>query len=60
MPKKKPQLNYSSVDRVARWNYCQLLGKYILDSGITDEQLKNVLLEIQSGDFKLALNVEHK
>lgn len=60
MPKQKKVLQYEPFNRVARWNYCQLIAKYIFDSSLCDEELKNVLLEIQSGQFKLSLNIEHK
>ena len=59
-PKKKKVLRYEPFNRVERWNYCQLIAKFIMDSSISSEELKNVLLEIQSGQFKLVLNIEHE
>jgi hypothetical protein len=55
MKKKKEELKYESVDRVSRWNYCQLIAKIILDSSITNEELKAVLLDVQSGNHKLII-----
>ena len=60
MTKKKVELKYEKVDRVSRWNYIQLISKYILESSISNEELRGILLEIQSGDYSLALVVNQK
>jgi hypothetical protein len=58
MPKQKNVLKYQSIDRTARWNYCQLVAKYIFDSSVSDEQLKIILLEMQTGQYRLTINIE--
>jgi hypothetical protein len=58
MPKKRSQLNYEKIDRVTRWNYCQLIAKYILDSSLSDDELKDVLVELQNSNRRLIIDVK--
>jgi hypothetical protein len=60
MPKKKAELKYEKVDRVSRWNYIQLIAKYILDSSVSNDELKDILLLMQTGKAVLILNVQDK
>jgi len=58
MPKKEKELKYEKVDRVSRWNYCQLIAKQILDSSISEEDLKQVLVEMQDPNRRLVIDVK--
>jgi hypothetical protein len=58
MPKKAKELKYENVDRVSRWNYCQLIAKTILDSSISEEDLKKVLVELQNPNRRLIIDVK--
>jgi len=58
MPKKEKELKYEKVDRVSRWNYCQLIAKQILDSSISEEDLKDVLVELQNPNRRLIIDVK--
>lgn len=60
MTNKKKELKYQTNDRVARWNYIQLISKFIFESGIPDDELRIICLEIQGGDHQLILNVRGK
>jgi hypothetical protein len=60
MQKKQKELKYETVDRVSRWNYIQFIGKQILESGITNEELKDICLELQSGQVRLELSLSQK
>lgn len=58
MSKKEKELKYEKVDRVSRWNYCQLIAKIILDSSISEEDLKDVLVELQDPNRRLIIDVK--
>jgi hypothetical protein len=60
MTKRKSELKYEVVDRVSRWNYIQFIGKQILESSISNDELKEICLELQSGEYQLALIVNQK
>jgi len=60
MSKKKESLKYNKIDRVSRWNYIQFIGKEMLDCSIPDEQLKQICLDLQSGEYQLQLNIIRK
>lgn len=60
MPKKSKELKYEKVDRVSRWNYIQFISKFILDSEISNDELKNICLELQTGNFKLSIGINQK
>ena len=58
MPKKNKELKYEKIDRVERWNYCQRIAKHILDCSLSNEELKDVVLELQDGVKKLNLIIQ--
>lgn len=60
MKKRKEVLKYEVVDRVSRWNYIQFIGKQILDSSISNDELKQICLELQSGEYRLELVINKK
>jgi hypothetical protein len=58
MEEEKEKLVYEKVDRVGRWNFCQLLAKHIYESGISNAELERIVLEIENINRKLILQIK--
>ena len=51
------ELVYSSVDRVTRWNFCQQIAKFILNSSIETEELQNAVSSLEQDRLQIIFNV---
>jgi len=58
MAKKEKPLKYEAIDRVNRWNFCQLIARQILNSSISTEELERIVLELENINRKLILKIK--
>jgi hypothetical protein len=58
MVQKEKPVKYEAIDRVNRWNFCQLIARHILNSSISAEELEKIILELENPNRKLILNIK--
>lgn len=58
MAQKEKPIKYEAIDRVNRWNFCQLIARQILNSSISTDELEKIVLEIENPNRKLTLNIK--
>ena len=58
MAQKEKPIKYEAIDRVNRWNFCQLIARTILNSSIATEELERIVLELENLNRKLIIKIK--